>query len=521
MFYAYKLIFLVISILAVLCAWGITHYLIKEIDKIHYVKGYKDSLKYPRKLIYYFAQLLIFAGLAVIPMFLAGQRVGSKRSRKKDRLLAYNLYIIPLIGIWGYNLIIKLFSQIAYYYDLEILSKQITDIAGWTLYFLVPYYIILGVKGLYRLSRNRTIQIEKRGYRKEEGIKKSDYEWMLFKDKAEEETDEEFEQRINELDENWFYIYDSEEEWKQSKEVQNNHFRMNKVFAYLLVIFSAINFMLLIGSYEILEREIVTVNQYNAQVFPIKLYVYYGELAIIAVFMINYLIGRMFKVKKRLLWKNMLSILNILMFVVVFGYVDYSQNNYGMISFGNPLSEEARTIKNPDTWEEHVVPVNGKTITQIKNNYVKRVKHERNYESFTKYEKTNNVMKHPRKYKNSIEAVGKDNVEDMRYGIYIVFQSNNALDKRERDLYMQEPGYFDASFSDGLKSQDTYTDISIYFGSEPQLCVDEEDGSVNIQNPIGYEYKNDNLCGLEHDIVNTVEDLYSKAFDYKKFGNKS
>ncbi|MFV0518616.1 MAG: hypothetical protein ACK5MV_14585 [Aminipila sp.] len=508
-FYIYKFISIIIATITCIFSWKVTHYFIKEIDKFHYVKGYVDSLKFPKKITYYISQILIFCGLAIVPIFIIGQGMRNERMKKSDRLLAYNLYIAPLIGIGGYGLLIYLSMLLADYYDLAILSRTLNLLGVYMAFFLVPYYVILGIKRLYRLNRNDTIQITKLGYKKENGIKKKDYLQKLFSEKLESETEEEFEIRRKEISRNWHYIYASEEEWQESEEVKNNFTRIQPLFIKLVLIYVIINFVVLVLNYEILGSELVSIEVYNKYIYQGVKFVYVTEAVILMMFLINYWLGRPFKDGDKYLKNNILSKTNIVALIPLYVIMIIGIQMFTISS--SPVREDGTIGVLVDSeWKD--IKADEKGINFIKSNYIERVRHQRDYESFTPYEKTLNMMKHPKKFEKAIQKVGQDRVDSFGN---IIFQSDNALDKSEKYISIYESNY-EINFEDAILESDYTHSVDIYFGrGEPEICPDD------IDTYDAFDYNNENICALEQDMIDAVESLYTEVFDDKMLGIKS
>lgn len=476
-----------------------------EIDKAHYVKGYKETLKFPKKIIYYIGQILVYMGLALIPIFLIGQSsIQPERVKKKDRLLTYNLYTGSLIGIGGYLLILYFVYLITYYFDLENYGYMAYTVGAYSCLFIGPYYIILGMKRLYRLNKNRFVQISKLGYEKNSGVKESIYTQKLFHEKLESETEEQFNRRIGELNDNWHFVYVNEVGWRNSSDVANNYMRIDKWFKKLLIMFLSINFIIFVINYHILGAELTNNTVAKGFVTYSFRYVYFLELAISFVVIWNYWISRRFKQNGEYIINNIISLANIIIILITILAFSMSEirANYKGVVYDDYMPQSSYSLPTKDE------------VSLEKSSYVQNIRHQRDYESYTSFEKTQNVMKHEKKFKKAIQKIGKDRVNS--FGS-IAFQSNNSLDKASSIISLHEKSI---TYYDGNSDEGTDADISISFYDEPQICEDESNGvKILVYGDNGYN--NENLCGLEQDMVNTVESLYSEVFDEKILGIKS
>lgn len=513
MFYIYALIPNIIAVAIAVFSWEVTHYFIREIDKNFYIKGYTESIKYPKKIIYMIAQILILILLAVIPIFLIAQVIrDNEKMKKQDRLLAYHLYISSIIGIYGFKLIMHLFSQLAGYWDFNSIQFQVYILSNLALYLIVPYYLILGMKNLYRLSKNNTVQITKYGYQKESGIKKSDFLQNLFKSQLKGESKEEAQVRLKELRVNWHFRYENEEEWMESKEVKNDFTKITSLFTKLLIIIPLVNIIIFLLNGDLLQRDVISVSTYNNYVYKIVKFIYTTEYVIIGMYLLNFWLGSAIKKIGKLQVINVRLIINglalIILFIVVSDKMKYSVTN--------PIEDGTLLVR--DGFDIVEVEPNEEGIKFAKDSYIESVKHSREYDSFTMYEKTHYVMEHPKKFAKTIEKVGQDRVSSPSR---IYFSSENLLNS---PAGIAIKGRVIRSY-DGTEEDDNFVEIRISFGEgEPELCGKEptlDYGSVYLSGSGKENYDNPNLCALEHDMVNTVESFYSEVFDHRMLGIKS
>ncbi len=424
MFYIYMIIGTIISLFLVAIVYFVPFLIVREFDKMTFIKGYKKEKKWLKVLKYItiiITFIILLLGLNIFLIIIIIIRFRNKNERKlmyKQAADVLRVMILsPIVGIGLTFLLISLINNILYFLEWGLVASLFDAMHYIVLFIIIPYYLILAIKS--------TIN----GFRAENMILKEDY--SEFKD--ENTSKKEWLKRIvnsprlEEYKENYLKVYKTEEEWKRSEYALINYNWYYKLLFIFLIIGAFSNIILNFVENDILNMNVIT------------LQVAYVTYFLIIIILLNFSFNSKFLsifINRKI---PPLSITKLIPTVII-----------GVLLI-NPIWDNTSLL------ESSIVPYNkltddpiGYSYKEYKQGIVDDASTRKDYLEYNTYQRMEYILTYPQYFEDDMESLGykiEYYISRNKQKVFTFFskkinneETNNYLKKDNYNLFISEKG---------------------------------------------------------------------------------
>lgn len=395
MFYIYTLGSTIMAILIVSVTYIIPLFLIKELDKITYVKGYRNNLKWSKKPILYLQNILVSAffilSIGLISLIIVFKRKDELKLLKKQAYTVYSkMFVTPLLGICLNIGLFWIIYKMLYYIEAYLLLGMSMTIYFMLLYIIIPYYVVLTVKQLVNVIRveNYQLQLSYSEFRQKKSNKKEWLKQILLSPSRRKYIDE------------YLQIFDNELEWEKNSFVVVNYVNVPKMMFIIIIGTLTLNFVLSFLKYDVFNSNIeeFTVNIGN------PIFVYYYVLVLIVIcagllltVLINWICNESILISPRKIVRKIRINLKVVLLLIVPILFTILAALIFVISYSQ--------------YSDSLKPyINEKEI------FISTMERKNDYNSYNTYEKNEYIFRYSYKF--------KDDLNELEYGFDAIGNNN-------------------------------------------------------------------------------------------------
>ncbi|WOO86764.1 hypothetical protein RZE82_06490 [Mollicutes bacterium LVI A0039] len=428
MFYIYMIISVIISLVFIGIACVIPLFLLKEFDKMTYVKGYRKNLKWYKLPILLLLKISMFSGLIVYMAFIyeaiyipesnldniillsyvtivaVSRYLGIRNFRMVDKIFIAT----PILGMGLTYIIIRGINELLYYFEMTIIMNVFEVICLTLPYVLISYYVVIIFRQFIYLHNVEKQQLIEQYNEFWTNDKKNTIKKVLLSDSAKKYKKE------------YLQLYSTEQKWKNS---EINHMTYNLFSLQLFKLYSLvtiINCILFFIGGNIYDSGNYTFLQ--ARLSMRACVIITGSL--ITIFCLNWLFNQeiilSFKNKQKLTAQSFtMFILSVVIGVmgIVLLITSMLDNSYRYVS-GYEYNYE-----------------------EFKSGFVNQVEVNRDYLSYNDYEKVDYIFRYPHHFVDDAEALNyKYDFFDGSFFVIVPVENSELIDSANK-YYGEELNY--------------------------------------------------------------------------------
>ncbi|WOO86773.1 hypothetical protein RZE82_06535 [Mollicutes bacterium LVI A0039] len=401
MYYIYMFGSVIVSLLLILFACIIPIFVLKEFDKMTYVKGYRKNLKWYKKPFLYLQNLLVcvffILSIGLILIVIISQSRERLDLLKKQAYAVYSsMFITPLVGV-GFSLAIAFASyKILYILELDIVSLIFVFSYVLLLLVLVPIFLIFSIKQLINIYKIENKQLEEQYPEFCGGNKKETIKLILLN------------QRRNQYVYEYLKVYDTVDEWKKSKYFIINYNIVPKLIGITILLGYILNILVSVLANEIFARNVFTLIGVVIM------------LAVNFIIILNYMLNASIFID--ISQKIKLSVISILKLVIL----SVTGVLITLLVWNNVLYFNISNPRNNMTYQEYKAEVIN--VFTMKNDYL----------NYSTYEKINYISKYIQYFKDDLESL--EYMHDKYENILVPIDNYEIINflqlDSEEDLYL-------------------------------------------------------------------------------------
>ncbi|MFV0288575.1 MAG: hypothetical protein ACK5HR_03890 [Mycoplasmatales bacterium] len=462
MYYIYIISSTIIGLLLIAITYIVPILILREFDKITYIKGYKENLKWYKKPIYYLREILTYLvltfSLILILIFVVVNPFKKKQFKEVFRVM----FVTPLVGI-GVTIFLAFgIHELLYYLEFYLIRGTFEVMYIIELFIIIPCYIILIVKQLINIIKVENKQL-KEDYSefKVEGEKKEEWVKAILSSS-----------RKKEYIRSYLQINNTEKEWEESKFVLINYLNIHKAIFLIIIISIIMNFIISFIKYDIFKNNIeaFTVDIGSSMFVPYIIWVL--EVLMFGV-LITLLTNWMFNSRILISIKELKNSRKLVLKTFLVSIIPIILTIVAAISFVYNYSQYSDNLKPYEEQKEKLVDV---------------MSRKKNYLEYNTYDKKQYIFGYPQYFMDDISELG------------YTYNSN------EYEINGDIVNFCVPIQNNKIKDFFGYSDI--------KLSVDM--GSISIDYLDCYEYIRESVVTIENNEEFYIYDSEQKQEEYEK-----